>query len=109
MKRGMSGQLEWECELRGPNGSIVHPFLVDTGASDGILSVQVARRLGLPKVRSQQVATANGVVTVPVVRGEINVEGCGWYSADFFATDTTVWAIGWSVISLCGLSIPPEP
>lgn len=100
--------MEWACEVRGPKGSITRNFLVDTGASTNIIPISVARRLGLPKIRSQQVATANGTVSVAVVMGEISVEGCGWFTADFFAADTAVYAVGYELIGKCGLSIPAQ-
>jgi clan AA aspartic protease (TIGR02281 family) len=46
------------------------PFLIDTGASDVLVPKSVADRLGLqvgPNTRTKRYATANGVVTHPVV------------------------------------------
>ena len=52
------------------NGSTSAPFLIDTGASDVLVPKSVADRLGLqvgPNTRTKRYATANGVVTHPVV------------------------------------------
>ena len=52
------------------NGTTSAPFLIDTGASDVLVPKSVADRLGLqvgPKTRTKRYATANGVVTHPVV------------------------------------------
>jgi aspartyl protease family protein len=52
------------------NGTATAPFLIDTGASDVLVPKSVADRLGLqtgPNTRTKRYATANGVVTHPVV------------------------------------------
>ena len=52
------------------NGTTSAPFLIDTGASDVLVPKSVADRLGLqvgPNTRTKRYATANGVVTHPVV------------------------------------------
>jgi clan AA aspartic protease (TIGR02281 family) len=52
------------------NGNTTAPFLIDTGASDVLVPQSVADRLGLevgPDTRTKRYATANGVVTHPVV------------------------------------------
>jgi len=52
------------------NNTTSAPFLIDTGASDVLIPQAVADRLGLkvgPNTRTKRFATANGVVTHPVV------------------------------------------
>ena len=57
-------------ELKGSaNGQDVH-FLIDTGASEISLPVNVANRLNLDRGRSYPVTTANGQVTVHSTRLE---------------------------------------
>ena len=52
----------------GLNGKGDHPFLLDTGATTTTLSHKLANKLGLVPLRSAQVHTYMGVVSVPVAR-----------------------------------------
>jgi clan AA aspartic protease (TIGR02281 family) len=65
------------------NNAVMAPFLIDTGASDVLISQSVADRLGLqlgPDTRTKRYSTANGIVEHPVVMlrsvslGEASVE-----------------------------------
>jgi clan AA aspartic protease (TIGR02281 family) len=52
------------------NNSVTAPFLIDTGASDVLVSEGVARQLGLDfgaDARTKRYSTANGIVEHPVV------------------------------------------
>lgn len=52
------------------DGSVMAPFLVDTGATDVLIPAALAKRLGIqpgPETRSKSYRTANGIVTQATV------------------------------------------
>ncbi len=100
--------MDWLVSVEGPTGlRLSRSFLVDTGATRSLIPIEEARRLRLPLRRWSDITTAKGMpYRVPVVGAMVSVEGCGYFSAEFYGISGRIFAVGNDIIQRCGLTIP---
>jgi aspartyl protease family protein len=71
IRRSGDGHYHWPGRVAGRDVD----FLVDTGATGTAIPASLARELGLEAVGSVRSSTAGGVVTGPVVVGDVRLQG----------------------------------
>ena len=65
-------------EISGPNGVVSSRALLDTGASTTMLSSEIIAETGRDNIQAAQrrmFSTANGTISCPIVRREVNIGG----------------------------------